>query len=137
MPERRDRRGEFHWNELHTRDAAESRAFYGAVLGWSFSEEKTPDGAPYLMASAGDGPSAGMMEIRGPRFEGTPEGWFPYVAVDDLDAAIAAAKAAGGALADGPFDIPGGRLAVVRDPRGSAFGLAEQKGGGGSGGAGE
>jgi uncharacterized protein len=30
--------GTFNWNELMTRDVAKAKAFYGATLGWTFSD---------------------------------------------------------------------------------------------------
>ena len=47
---------------------------------------------------------------------GTPPHWMSYLAVDDVDARVAKAKAAGGAVLHEPFDVPGvGRIAILRD----------------------
>ena len=78
--------GAFHWNELMTRDVAKAKDFYKKTLGWTY--EDTPMGemyGTYTVVKAGDQMVAGMFKMDGPMFEGQPESWFSYVAVDDLD----------------------------------------------------
>jgi predicted enzyme related to lactoylglutathione lyase len=53
---------------------------------------------------------------------GVPSNWFPYFGVDDVDATIESARAAGGNPFIGPIDVPnGGRFALIMDPQGAAF----------------
>lgn len=53
--------------------------------------------------------------------DGTGSVWFTYLAVDDLDAALREAEAAGGVVQRQPFSIPlAGRIAIVTDPGGAA-----------------
>ena len=53
--------------------------------------------------------------------------WSYYIGVADLDAAIARAVAAGGTLANGPMEVPGGsRVANLQDPQGAWFSLLGQ-----------
>lgn len=50
-----------------------------------------------------------------------------YVGVDDLDASIEGAKAAGATVAEEPHDVGGGtRLATVTDPDGNTLGLIQR-----------
>lgn len=49
----------------------------------------------------------------------------PDFTVDDLDAAVARALAAGAVLEDGPLDLPYGRQAMFADPFGNGFCLIE------------
>jgi len=59
-------------------------------------------------------------------FDGVLEHWFTYIAVDDLNASIAASKAQGGQCMREPFEIPSfGTLAVVDDPGGCCYGLIQ------------
>ena len=52
-----------------------------------------------------------------------PEGWMPYLAVDDVDARAKKATAAGATLMRPLFDIPGiGRIAILREPGGAGVG---------------
>jgi predicted enzyme related to lactoylglutathione lyase len=63
------------------------------------------------------------MAMDGPMFEGMPEHWFSYVAVDDVDKRIKAARAAGGAVMREAWDVPGvGRIAIVQAPGGATQG---------------
>ncbi|MCX5494891.1 VOC family protein [Kaistia dalseonensis] len=117
--------GTFYWNELMTRDTARAKDFYGKTLGWTFSD--MPMGEPfgtYHVAMIGEKMVGGMMTMPpGPMFDGIPEHWFCYIAVDDLDARLAKLKAEGGTVIREPFDVDGvGRIAIVSDPGGAAQG---------------
>jgi len=115
--------GAFHWNELMTRDVAGAKAFYGKVCGWTFQDMEV-DGIAYTIAMAGDRPAGGIFAMNGPEFEGMPVHWGSFVAVPDADAAVAAAKAAGGQIVKEPFEVTGvGRIAIVMDPEGAALGV--------------
>ena len=50
-----------------------------------------------------------------------PANWFPYFAVEDVDATMKKAKEAGGNPFIGPIDVPNGRFALIQDPQGAAF----------------
>jgi predicted enzyme related to lactoylglutathione lyase len=65
-----------------------------------------------------------MLEIKeGSGLDHGPDGWFAYIAVDDIDARLEKVAAAGGTIERPGFDVPGvGRIAVVRDKAGSAIG---------------
>ena len=65
-----------------------------------------------------DGRSNGGMTVPP---ENVPSNWFPYFAVDDVDAAIEIAKSTGGEPFMGPIDVPTGRFALIQDPQGAVF----------------
>src|SRR5204863_4433514 len=75
--------GSFYWNELMTRDAEASKKFYGATLGWTFEAMDQGEGATYWVAKVGEESVAGIYTIEANDQE-TTEGWFAYVAVNDL-----------------------------------------------------
>ena len=80
------------------------------------------DGA-YLVCKDGDQPVGGIMNISDARFEGVPAQWFAYLAVDDVDARVEQATAAGAQLMRPIFDVPGvGRIAILKDPTGAGLG---------------
>ena len=80
--------------------------------------EQMSEEPPYWVIS-NDERSNGGMTVPPP---GVPSNWFPYFAVDDVDAAIEQAKDAGGNPFIGPIDVPnGGRFALIQDPQGAAF----------------
>ena len=90
--------GHFHWNELLTRDAERAKRFYSDTIGWTFDAMPMPDGATYWVAKMGGQPVAGLFPTNRPEFEGVPEAWMSYLAVDDVDARVKKAVAAGAKL---------------------------------------
>ncbi len=114
--------GHFHWNELVTRDVEKAKKFYGGVIGWTFDGMSMPDGT-YWVAKMGDQPVGGLFPIAGPQWDGVPEHWMSYLAVDDVDARVKKATAAGARLMRPAFDIPGvGRIAILTEPGGAGVG---------------
>ncbi len=116
--------GAFYWNELMTRDVARAKDFYAKTLGWSYDDMPMGDMyGTYTMIKSGDQMVGGMFKMDGPMFEGLPEHWFAYIAVDDLDERLKKLKDAGGKVYREPWDITGvGRVAIVADTGGAAQG---------------
>ena len=115
--------GNFYWNELMTRDAEAAKKFYGTALGWTFESMPMPEGT-YWVAKMGTTPVGGIFTMGGPMFEGIPEHWFAYIAVDNVDARTKKLTAAGGKIMKEPFDVPGvGRIVIVQDNKGVTLGL--------------
>lgn len=115
--------GQFHWNELMTRDAEKLKDFYAKSVGWTYDEMKMGDGPSYWVAIAGGAPAGGIYPMHGPDFEGVPEHWLSYLHVDDLDTALEKAKTNGATITRPPFDVPGvGRIAIVQQPGGAMIG---------------
>ncbi len=116
------------WIDVEVDDVEAAKEFYGGLFGWTFTQV-TPPGIPavYVIAQLDGHDVAG---IGGPA---TPTGagngtWNTYVAVDDIEAAIAKAEAAGGRLVD-PVEQAGegGWNATVADPAGVEFRLWQAK----------
>jgi predicted enzyme related to lactoylglutathione lyase len=113
--------GHFHWNELMAHDVGRARKFYEGAIGWSFEAMPMAEGT-YWLAKAGDKPVGGIFEMKSPHFDGVPERWVPYIAVDDVDARVKKAVAAGAKVMRPPFDIPKvGRIAYLHEPGGAAI----------------
>jgi hypothetical protein len=113
--------GSFYWNELMARDVEQAKNFYGSTIGWTFEAMPMPDGT-YWVAKMDDEPVAGIFAMTGPDFDGVPENWLAYLAVDDVDAVLKAAKAAGAKVMREPFDVPTvGRVAIVQAPGGATI----------------
>jgi uncharacterized protein len=114
--------GQFHWNELMTRDVERAKKFYADAMGWSFEAMPMPGGT-YWIANAGGAPAAGIFDINGPEYEGVAEAWMPYIAVDDVDARLKKATKAGAKVMKPAFDVPGvGRIAILLEPGGAGVG---------------
>jgi uncharacterized protein len=110
--------GELAFFEIGVADADKGRAFYQALLGWSFEP----------------GPQGGF-EIRTPNvaggMHGDDPGAFPYVffQVDDMDAALSFVRELGDEV--DATDVEGdqdsiarfGRFQLCKDDQGSRFGL--------------
>lgn len=115
--------GSFCWNERTTRDVEATKRFYQDSIGWTFTAMPAPNGATYWCAIHGGQPVAGIFPLTSPEFDGVPEGWMSYLAVDDVDARVARAKAAGAKLMRPIFDVPGvGRIAILTEPGGAGIG---------------
>lgn len=118
-----NKQGEFIWYELMTPDLEGARAFYQSVVGWTIGDKSDMPGMDYRMINAPDAMVGGAMEINAEMIaNGAKPIWVGYIGVDDVDASVAAIKAAGGAVHMGPTDIAGaGRLAMATDPQGGLF----------------
>lgn len=107
------------WSELNVRDVARAQKFYAETLGWRFEPMPMPD-MTYWIIQSGGARVGGMFEMRGEAFEGAPEHWLTYIAVDDVDARLQKAVAAGARVCKEAFDIAGvGRMAVLSEPGGA------------------
>jgi len=114
--------GTFCWNELMTRDAELAKRFYRDTIGWTF-EAMPMDWGTYWLAKAGERNIGGIFELKGPEFDGVPESWMSYLAVDDVDKRVDKAVKAGARLMKAIFDVPGvGRIAILRKPGGAGVG---------------
>src|SRR5262249_10443549 len=87
--------GHWCWNELHTSDPASALTFYEKVLGFSHRSVDMGPAGTYHILSRG-GVDRGGVSGHLPR--GVPPHWLPYVAVGDVDAAIARATRLGATI---------------------------------------
>jgi predicted enzyme related to lactoylglutathione lyase len=111
--------GEFFWVDLYARDpAAAARAYQ--QLGYELSSDEV-SGDDRIVLSAHGYARAGILRLPP---EGREPGWLPYVQVDDVPAALARVRAAGGKVLREPDPaILGGQLAVFADPLGGVLGV--------------
>lgn len=112
----------FVWYELMTTDMEAAEAFYRAVIGWTSRDSGHPE-MRYTIMSAGDRRVAGVMTLPSEtRDRGGRPGWIGYIGVDDVKAATARIRQAGGVAHREPDEIPNiGRFSVVADPQGAVF----------------
>ena len=116
--------GTFYWNELMTRDVEGAKKFYADTIGWSYDGMPMPGGSgTYWLATMDGEPVGGLFDISGRDFQGVPESWMSYIAVDDVDARLAKAVKAGAKLMKPVFDVPDvGRIAILLQPDGAGVG---------------
>src|SRR5262245_7508336 len=111
------------WVDTWRVDPEPAIGFYGPLFGWEIVGER----------SSGSEDAHFMCRLRGrdvaaigERPQGVPEpaAWGTYVWVDDADETAAKATEAGGDVIVEPFDsLDGGRMAILADPAGAAFGV--------------
>jgi len=116
------------WAELHTHDADAAWSFYSALFGWQVATRMDMgEGWIYpIFRHQGDPEDLWAGGIFDATRRGAPvrPHWKFYVAVEGMDAALERIRAAGGIVAHGPDEVPGGgRAAEVADPQGGAFGV--------------
>jgi uncharacterized protein YndB with AHSA1/START domain/predicted enzyme related to lactoylglutathione lyase len=122
-PAKRGAHGTFYWNELLARDVDGAKKFYAETLGWGFEPMPTHDAGTYWIAKVGGQPVGGIFDIRGRVYDGVPEAWMAYIAVDDVDARVKKALAAGATVMRPAFDVPGvGRIVILKEPGGAGIG---------------
>jgi predicted enzyme related to lactoylglutathione lyase len=123
MAQQASAHGLFYWNELMARDVEKAKKFYSDTIGWSFEAMPMPEGGTYWVAKMGEKPVGGLFPLVGPQFDGVPESWMSYIAVDDVDARVKKAQSLGAKLMKPIFDVPGvGRIAVLTEPGGAGIG---------------
>lgn len=100
----------FNYVELPVTDVPATKAFYEAVFGWAL----TDFGPTYASTLTGDTD----VGLQGDASEAT-KAPLPVIEVPDLEAALAAVEAAGGAVVRPIFGFPGGRRFQFTDPAGN------------------
>ncbi|MDX2066367.1 MAG: VOC family protein [Fimbriimonadaceae bacterium] len=109
------------WWDLTVPNATEIRDFYRSVVGWDFAEVPMGEYADYsaYRREAPEEPVAGVCHARGINAN-LPGVWIPYVVVEDLPAAVAAALARGGVVRHENMDAG---YIILADPAGAIFAL--------------
>jgi len=116
--------GALTWADLQTRDLAAAKTFYQAVFGWGERTSPTGPGQPEYTEWQLNGESIGGAMSMPPNMPAeVPPHWLPYFQVENTDSSAAQVTQLGGRVLAGPMDFPGGRVAVVADPYGAAFGV--------------
>jgi predicted enzyme related to lactoylglutathione lyase len=116
------RPGKFVWGDLISQNVAASKAFYGPLFGWTFSDE-----GRYSTVFNQGVPIAGIVVARDAN-RGTE--WIANLSVADVDRASTAFSQHGGQIEAGPVDAPDrGRIALVSDAGGAAMLLVRATGG--------
>jgi len=102
--------------ELTVTDLEEATRFYVAAFGWQF----TAYGPGYAGIQDGSGDEVGGLRLAEEVRAGGP---LVLLWSADLDASVAAVTRAGGQVAQGPYEFPGGRRFHFTDPSGNELGV--------------
>jgi predicted enzyme related to lactoylglutathione lyase len=110
------------WNELATHETDNAKAFYTELFGWSEKTENMGD-ILYTTYMIDEQPVGGMYQMP-PEMKNIPSHWLPYFIVNNSDETASKTKESGGDILQPPWDVPDvGRVAVLKDPQGAAFGI--------------
>ena len=114
------------WHVLNTPDAEAAAERYAALCGWALGARRAAEalGSFREFAWRPGGPAVGAIADVAGR-PGVHPHWLFHFPVPSLDAALAAARAAGARMLPPVATPDGGRVAVGDDPQGAAFALHE------------
>lgn len=115
--------GKMIWHDLITHDMSSARRFYGELFGWTFEQRASREGREYIVARMDDLYVAGIILVDRPAGGGHQSRWLPFMSVDDVDATVDRAVAAGGSEIAAARDVPLGRVAAIQDAEGAVIGL--------------
>lgn len=114
--------GHIGWKELHADDLNEAWDFYSGLFGWSKGTSMDMGAMGIYQLFQIDGKDVGGMMKRQDMMPAPM--WLYYFNVDGIDAAAARITKAGGKIAMGPHQVPGGQWIVMAvDPQGGGFQL--------------
>ena len=113
------------WADLATPDVDKARAFYGELLGWSYTGGDDPQTGFYTTGNR-NGRRVAALWKKPP--EMPVSAWTIYIGTDSVDDSASKVKAAGGQVLQAPMDVMEyGRMAVFADPTGAVFGVWQSK----------
>lgn len=106
------------WADLAVPDLDAAKRFYGAVLGWEYTDHGEEYG-DYVTCTRDGARAAGLT----PMYQaGMPVAWTVYFATEDLPATVTRIQDAGGTVVFGPMQVMDlGHMALATDPTGVAF----------------
>ena len=109
--------------ELNSSDPEKAKSFYGKLFQWQLEDMPNPavPGQTYTVIRVGEEGTGGGIMKQVPQ---GPEGWVPYVLVDDLQAFTDKAKSLGGKVMKDITEVEGmGWFSIIQDPTGMVLGL--------------
>lgn len=122
------------WHDLLTESPAESRRFYEELFGWTFERPGIDLGFGnddvYLLIRHNGRLIGGMVDATQIEAGANVSQWVTVLSTDDIEAAVARARAEGAEVLTPPTSLATrGTVAVLRDPQGALFALLTAKGG--------
>jgi uncharacterized protein len=109
--------------EIIANNQIAAQSFYSQVFGWTY--QAGTGGFAYVHFPVATHPLLGGIGQADSSVPGFEPGHSFYILVNDVEAAIARAREAGGAEYMPPTSVDGYRFAMIRDPEGNPIGLIE------------
>jgi predicted enzyme related to lactoylglutathione lyase len=117
--------GQWIWSSLITSDPDTGAAFYQTLFDYEVFDLPAQTGAEHLLLASDNYARASANSLPAERANAHPH-WLNYVRVEDAAKTATQVVALGGrVLVEARPDRHGGKVAVVADPLGAAFGLLE------------
>jgi uncharacterized protein len=104
--------------EIRSTDPDATRAFFGQLFGWTYS-----DGA-YPGYTFGDTGAEGALPTAISPLQGDADAVLFFIGVDDVSATLAEAERLGGRIVQPAQEVPGVTFGVFADPQGHKVGVA-------------
>jgi uncharacterized protein len=118
--------GQWIWSSLITTDPDTAAAFYQTLFDYEIFDVSSDASEQHLMLASDNYARASANTLPANGSRGGHPHWLNYVRVDDAVQTAAKVVSLGGrVLVEPRVDRHGGRIAVVADPQGAAFGLLE------------
>ena len=121
------------WVDLKTSEVDAAKAFYRDLFGWSYADEQDADRQPLAVAKKATPGGEGVVAAIGHL---PPDGadlfapamWNTYLAVNNVDVAVARTITGGGSVVRGPTEVgDAGVTALVKDSNGAPLSLWQAK----------
>lgn len=107
------------WADLLSHDGQAAKDFYTGLFGWECQDHPAGPGMTYTMYTH-NGKAVCASAEAAPMQQDLPAHWSVYTTVDDLEAAVERARAAGGSVVFEPCDVMDvGRMAIIQDQEGA------------------
>ncbi|MFL6099253.1 MAG: VOC family protein [Actinomycetales bacterium] len=107
--------------EIRSADPDATRAYFGALFGWSYPTEGAYPGYTFVETGV---PGALFTAIS--PLQGDDDLVTFFVGVDDMKATMEEAVRLGGRVVQAPVTVPGVSFGLIADPLGHIVGLAQQ-----------
>ena len=117
--------GHGNWQELMSTDPEAAFGFYAGLFGWTKGQAMPMGEMGTYQIFQHEGTDIGGMMGLG---NSPVSAWLPYFGANGIDPAIERITGAGGKIAHGPTEVPGGAfIAVAQDPQGAWFAVVGPK----------
>ena len=116
----------FCWVDLAKVDSRGSADFYHGLFGWQ-TEAQRANGGEFKRFIAGGETVASLYQLDARQIAaGVPSHWTPYIAVPEIDEAVARTQTLGGRVVIKPFRVDGlAKVSLITDPYDALIGLWE------------
>jgi uncharacterized protein len=104
--------------EIRSADPDATRAFFGALFGWGYSDGAFP-GYTFVDTGVENALPTAISPL-----QGDADTVLFFVGVPDVTAALAKAEELGGSIVQPTQDVPGVQFGVLADPLGHKIGVA-------------